>query len=156
MSDDANKLELYRQATIKLEKQLETEQNNWNSILAKLSKQLRGDAKNLYVVDADITNYRQLTTSEIRTYALMIYKENKNLKPLIKKRFEWYSTKYQIQVKNSGDKMKLIEADVSDIQYKIDLLDNHVDFLKNTSDNLKQMGYTVKNRLDLLNILGLD
>ena len=103
-----------------------------------------------------ITNYRQMTTSEIRTYALMIYKENKALKPLIKARFEWYSTKYQIQLKSSGDKMKLIESDVAEIQYRIDLLDTHVDFLKGTGDNLKQMGYTVKNRLELLNILGLD
>lgn len=156
MPDDTNKLDQYRQATNQLEKQLDSEHLNWNSILAKMSKQLRGDAKNLYIVDADITNYRQIATSEIRTYALMIYKENKTLKPLIKKRFEWYSTKYQIGVKNSGDKMKLIESDVAEIQYKIDLLDNHVDFLKSTSDNLKQMGYTVKNRLELLNILGLD
>jgi hypothetical protein len=97
-----------------------------------------------------------MTTSEIRNYALLIYKDNKVLKNLIKKKFEWYSTKYQIALKNSGDKMKLIEADVAEIQYKIDLLDNHVDFLKGTGDNLKQMGYTVKNRLELLDILGLD
>jgi hypothetical protein len=156
MSDDINKLEQYRQATYQIENQLEGEHKNWDKILAGLSKKLRADAKNLYIVDADITNYRQLTTSEIRTYALMIYKESKILKPLVKKRFEWYSTKYQIALKNSGDKMKLIESDVAEIQYRIDLLDNHVDFLKNTADNLKQMGYTVKNRLELLNILGLD
>jgi len=156
MSDDSNKLDLYRQSTIQLEKQLDAEHKQWDSVLAKTAKALRADAKNLYIVDADITNYRQMTTSEIRTYALMIYKENKNLKPLIKGRFEWYSTKYQIALKNSGDKMKLIESDVAEIQYRIDLLDNHVDFLKGTGDNLKQMGYTVKNRLELLNILGLD
>jgi len=156
MSDDSNKLDLYRQSTIQLEKQLDVEHKQWDSVLAKTAKALRADAKNLYIVDADITNYRQMTTSEIRTYALMIYKENKNLKPLIKGRFEWYSTKYQIALKNSGDKMKLIESDVAEIQYRIDLLDNHVDFLKGTGDNLKQMGYTVKNRLELLNILGLD
>jgi len=156
MSDEVNKLEQYRQSTNQLEKQLTSEHKNWDSVLAKTSKQLKADAKNLYIVDADITNYRQMTTSEIRTYALMIYKENKALKPLIKSRFEWYSTKYQIALKSSGDKMKLIESDVAEIQYRIDLLDNHVDFLKGTGDNLKQMGYTVKNRLELLNILGLD
>jgi len=156
MSEENSKLDKYRQSTNQLEKQLETEHQTWDSVLAKTSKALRADAKNLYIVDADITNYRQMTTSEIRTYALMIYKENKVLKPLIKSRFEYYSTKYQIALKNSGDKMKLIESDVAEIQYRIDLLDNHVDFLKGTSDNLKQMGYTVKNRLELLNILGLD
>ena len=156
MSDDTGKLAQYKQSTQQLEKQLDSEHKNWDSVLAKTSKQLRADAKNLYIVDADITNYRQRTTSEIRTYALMIYKENKSLKPLVKARFEWYSTKYQIAIKNSGDKMRLIESDVAEIQYRIDLLDNHVDFLKGTGDNLKQMGYTVKNRLELLNILGLD
>ena len=156
MSDDTSKLAQYKQTTQQLEKQLDGEHKHWDSVLAKTSKQLRADAKQLYIVDADITNYRQMTTSEIRTYALMIYKENRALKPLIKARFEWYSTKYQINIKNSGDKMKLIESDVAELQYRIDLLDNHVNFLKGTGDNLKQMGYTVKNRLELLNILGLD
>jgi hypothetical protein len=156
MSDNTSKLDQYRQVTNQIEQQLETEHKQWDSVLSKTAKLLKADAKNLYLVDADITNYRQMTTSEIRTYALMIYKENKALKPLIKSRFEWYSGKYQIALKNSGDKMRLIESDVAEIQYRIDLLDNHVDFLKGTGDNLKQMGYTVKNRLELLNILGLD
>jgi len=156
MSDSTSKLDQYKQSTNQLEQQLKTEHKQWDSVLAKTAKLLKADAKNLYLVDADITNYRQMTTSEIRTYALMIYKENKTLKPLIKSRFEWYSGKYQIPLKNSGDKMRLIESDVAEIQYRIDLLDNHVDFLKGTGDNLKQMGYTVKNRLELLNILGLD
>lgn len=156
MSDEGSKLDQYRIQTQQLEKQLEGEHRQWDKILKDLSIKLKADAKSLYIVDADITNYRQMTSSEIRTYALSIHRENKSLKPLVKNRFEWYSTKYQINIKNSGDKMKLIESDVAELQYRIDLLDNHVDFLKNTSDNLKQMGYTVKNRLELLNILGLD
>lgn len=156
MAEDTTKLDQYKQSTKQLEQQLYSEHNTWNKRLAKCAALLKAEAKNLYLVDADITNFRQETTAEIRTYALMIYKENRALKPLIKKRFEWYSTGYQIGLKNSGDKMRLIESDVADIQYKIDLLDTHVDFLKGTGDNLKQMGYTVKNRLELLNILGLD
>jgi len=156
MADNTNKLDLYRQETLKLENQLTPEHKNWDNNLTDLSKKLKGPAKDLYLVDADITNFRQHTTSEIRKYALMIYKENKLLKPLIKSRFEWYSTKSQFNIKNSTDKMKLIESDVADIQYRIDMLDNHINFLKNTSENLKQMGYTIKNRLQLLDLLGLD
>lgn len=151
-----SKLDEFKQATAQLESQLEKERKHWDNILSDLSKKLKADAKNLYIVDADITNYRQLVISELRSYALMIYKNNKILKPLIKSKFEWYSTKYQINIKNSGDKMKLIESDVADIQYKNDLLDIHIDYLKNTNDNLKQMGYTIKNRLELLEVLGLD
>ena len=151
-----DKMEEYDNAVKLLESNLEKQLITWNNIIKEYTKGLKSDIKTLHIIDADITNYRQMTTSEIRRYALMIYKENKGLKPLVKKRFEWYSTKYQITIKNSGDKMRLIESDVAELQYRIDLLDNHVNFLKGTSDNLKQMGYTVKNRLELLNILGLD
>lgn len=156
MSDEISKLEQYKQETLKIEATLEKEHVTWDKNLSTLSKKLKGPAKDLYITDADITNFRQMTTSEIRKYSGMIYKENRILKSFIKKRFEWYSTKYQINIKNSGDKMKLIEADVAEIQLRIDILDNHVDYLKDTNDNLKQMGYTVKNRLQLLDLLGLD
>lgn len=156
MSIENSKLEQYILNTQQIEKQLDIEHRQWNAIIKDLSIKLKANARDLYIVDADITNYRQESMSELRNYSLAIYKESKKLKPLVKAKFEWYSTKYQIVLKNSGDKMKLIESDVADIQYRIDLYDNHVDFLKNTGDNLKQMGYTVKNRLELLNILGLD
>ena len=150
-----NKLDLYKQTTTLLEEQLELEQDNWNKLIGGLAFKLKGDIKYLYEVDADITSYKQLITADIRKYSSVIYKENKVLKGLIKSRFEWYSTKYQISLKSSGDKMKLIESDVADIQYKIDILDNHIDYLKSSGDNLKQMGYSIKNRIELLNILGV-
>lgn len=152
---DNSKLDKFKQTTILLEQQLDTEQQNWDKIIMDLSSKLKGDIKYLHEVDADISSYKQLIISEMRKYSLYIYKDNKILKSLIKSRFEWYSTKYQINLKSSGDKMKLIEADVSDIQYKIDILDNHIDYLKGCGENLKQMAYSIKNRIELLNILGI-
>ena len=155
MPEQDSKLDKFKQTTILLEQQLDKEQDNWDKVIIELSKKVKGDIKYLYEVDADITNYKQLIVSEMRKYSLYIYKDNKVLKSLIKSRFEWYSTKYQINIKSSGDKMKLIESDVSDIQYKIDILDNHINYLKGCGDNLKQMAYSIKNRIELLNILGI-
>ena len=156
MSDNnqVNKMDVYKQTTITLETVLESEQGNWNKIISSMIFKMKSDIKYIHDAGADAINYSQLVTADIRKYALIIHKENKLLKGLIKSRFEWYSTQYQITVKNSGDKMKLIESDVAEIQYKIDLLDTHIDYLKTTGDNLKQMGYTIKNRIELLNILG--
>lgn len=150
-----NKLEKFKQNTLILENQLNVEQENWDKVISDLSFKLKGDIRYLHEVDADVSNYKQLITSEIRRYAMIIYKDNRVLKTLIKNKFEWYSTKYQINLKSSGDKMKLIEADVADIQYKIDILDNHIEYLKGCGENLKQMGYSIKNRIELLNILGI-
>lgn len=155
MAEQDNKLDKFKQTTILLEQQLDNEQQNWDNIITDLSKKLKGDIKYLYEVDADISNYKQLIISEMRKYSLFIYKDSKILKSLVKSRFEWYSTKYQINIKSSGDKMKLIESDVSDVQYKIDILDNHIEYLKGCGENLKQMAYSIKNRIELLNILGV-
>lgn len=152
---DNSKLDKFKQTTILLEQQLDNEQQNWDKTIMDLSSKLKGDIKYLHEVDADISSYKQLIISEMRRYSLYIYKDNKVLKSLVKSRFEWYSTKYQINIKSSGDKMKLIESDVSDVQYKIDILDNHIEYLKGCGENLKQMAYSIKNRLELLNILGI-
>jgi hypothetical protein len=150
-----NNLDKYKQNTLILETQLTAERGNWDGVIANLAGKVKGDIKYLYEVDADIISYKQIITSEMGKYAMVIYKENRTMKSLVKTRFEWYSTKYQINLKSSGDKMKLIEADVADVQYKIDVLDNHIDFLKGCGENLKQMSYAIKNRLELLNILGV-
>lgn len=150
------KIEEYEKEVKKLEDTLEKQEKVWNDLIISYADGLKGDVKSLHIVDADITNARQLVSSEIRKYALVIHKTTKPKKQLIKKQFEHYSTNYQIVIKNSGDKMKLIEADIRSVQYKIDILDTHISFLRDTNDNLKQMGYSIKNRIELLNILGLD
>lgn len=150
-----NKLDKFKQNTILLEQQLNIEQEKWDDIVSDLSVKLKGDIKLLHEVDADATNYKQLITSEMRKYSFMLIKDNKILKNLVKTRFEWYSTKYQINIKSSGDKMKLIESDVADVQYKIDVIENHIDYLRGCGENLKQIGYSIKNRIELLNILGI-
>lgn len=150
------KLDQFEEEVKKLEHQLNADENKWNKEILDYTNQLKGDVKELHVTDANITNSRQLVSSEIRKHALSIHKTNKNVKQMVKKQFEHYSTNYQIVLKSSSDKMKLIESDIRSIQYKIDLLNSHISFLRETNDNLKQMGYSVKNRIELLNILGLD
>ena len=154
--ENEDKLKVFDKQTKLLEQQLDKEVAKWEDIVKTCSNGIRGNIKNLPDVDSEATNYKQLCDADIRKYALMLHKDNAQLKPLRKKRFEFYSTSYQIKVKNSSDIKPLIEADIARIQYKIDLLDTHIGFLRETSGNLKAIGYSYKNRLELLKILGLD
>lgn len=154
--ESEDKIKIFDQQTKQLESILDKEVVHWENIVKTCSNGIRGNIKSLPDIDADITNYKQLCDADIRKYALMLHKDSAALKPLKKKRFEFYSTSYQIKVKNSSDIKPLIEADIAKIQYKIDLLDAHIGFLRDTSGNLKALGYSYKNRLELLNILGLD
>ena len=151
-----SKLELFEKQTKQLESDLNKEVEHWEKTIKKLSNDIRGNIRSLPDVDAEVLNNKQLVDSDIRKYALMMYKDSASLKPLKKKRFEFYSTSYQIKLKNSSDIKGLIEADIAKIQYKIDLIDAHISFLRDTSANLKTLTYSYKNRIELLTILGLD
>jgi len=125
----------------------------WKAIINALTSRLRGDIKDVIDIQAEAISYRQTVIEEVKIYSVKIYKSVQKLKVLTKQRFEFYATSYQ--VKTSGtEKLKLIEADLSEYQLFINELDEHVNFLRDTSKNLDQINYTVKNKIELANILG--
>lgn len=126
----------------------------WNSIVNGLTKRLQEeDLKNIVDIQAEAISHRQSVISEIRIYSVKIYKLVQKIKILTKARFEFYATSYQ--VKTSGtEKVKLIEADLSEYQLFINELDEHVNFLRDTSKNLEAINYSVKSKIELANILG--
>ena len=103
-------------------------------------------------LQAEVLSYRQNVTDEVKIYTVRIYKLVQKMKVLSKARFEFYATSYQ--VKTSGtEKIKLIEADLSEHQLFINELDEHVNFLRETGKNLDNMHYAIKNKIELENIL---
>ena len=125
----------------------------WSAIVKNLSIRLKGDIKLIFDVKAEAISHRQSVIEEVKVYTVKIYKLVAKMKVLHKAKFEFYATSYQ--VKTSGtEKLRLIEADLSDHQSFIDELDEHVNYLKDTSKNLESINYAVKERIELANILG--
>lgn len=127
----------------------------WISIVSNLSKRLReDDIRKIIDIQAEAISHRQNVVDEVRTYSVKIHKLVQKMKVLTKQRFEFYATSYQ--VKTSGtEKIKLIEADLSEYQSFINELDEHVNFLRDTSKNLEAINYSVKAKIELANILGV-
>jgi len=125
----------------------------WKSIVNDLTKRLSGDIKFVIDIQAEAISHRQSVIEEIKVYSVKIYKLVQKMKVLTKARFEFYATSYQ--VKTSGtEKVKLIDADLSEYQLFINELDEHVNFLRDTSKNLEAINYSVKSKIELANILG--
>lgn len=136
-----------------LSKKMIESTKQWKAIVDGLTLRLRGDIKDVIDIQAEAISHRQSVIEEVKIYSVKIYKLVQKLKILSKQRFEFYATSYQ--VKTSGtEKLKLIEADLSEYQLFINELDEHVNFLRDTSKNLDQINYTVKNKIELTNILG--
>jgi len=127
----------------------------WKVILDGLTRRIREDhLKDIVFIQAEAISHRQLIIEEVRTYSVKIHKLVQKMKILTKARFEFYSTSYQVKT-NGTEKLNLINADLSEYQSFINELDEHVNFLRDTSKNLDNINYSVKNRIELANILGV-
>jgi len=125
----------------------------WTVIVDKLTLTLKSDVKYAVEVQADAISYRQHVTDEINIYAVKIHKLMQKMKVLHKQKFEFYSTSYQVKT-NGTEKLRLIEADLSEQQLLVDELDEHVNNLRETSKHLDNISYAIKNKIELSNILG--
>ena len=136
-----------------LSKKMIESTKQWKAIVDSLTLRLKGDIRDVTDIQAESISHRQTVIEEVKIYSVKIYKLVQKLKVLTKQRFEFYATSYQ--VKTSGtEKLKLIDADLSEYQLFINELDEHVNFLRDTSKNLDQINYNVKNKIELANILG--
>ena len=136
-----------------LSKKMIESTKEWSAIIKNLSFRLKGNIDTIVDVKAEAISHRQSVIEEVKIYTVKIYKLVAKMKVLHKQKFEYYATSYQ--VKTSGtEKLRLIEADLAEHQAFIDELDEHVNFLKDTSKNLESINFAVKDRISLANILG--
>ena len=125
----------------------------WKATIKNLTEKLKGDVRFATDIQAEAISQRQNAIDEVNTYAVKILKLVQKMKVLTKQKFEFYATSYQ--VKTSGtEKLRLIEADLSEYQLFIDELDEYVNFLRDTSKNLEAINYSVKGKIELASILG--
>jgi len=137
----------------KICKRMSESTKQWKIIIDSLTTKLRGDIKFAIDIQAEAISHRQSVVEEVKDYSVKIYKLVQKMKVLTKARFEFYATSYQVKTSGS-EKLKLIDSDLSEYQVFIDELDEHVNFLRDTSKNLEAINYSVKNKIEVANILG--
>ena len=121
----------------------------------ELSKRINCELKQSVDLSADATSYRQVLIDEKTNQYYKMYKELRKLKQMKKKHFEHYSTKYAINL-NGGEKTKLIDADMAYHDAKMDFFQNHINFLTESIKTIDHVIYSIKNKIDMFNITGLD
>ena len=147
--------EEFEEALEDLKEQLKEKEEVANNTVLHLAIRLKEDVKKAIDLQSDIINYRQMLSYDIKQIAYKIYKDIPTIKKLRKTQFEYYTLKYSIKT-NSTEKVKLIEADLALYDYKIDIYNTHLDFLKECCKNLDNMNFAVKNKIELLNAIGIE
>jgi hypothetical protein len=138
----------------KLTKEMTISTKQWGIIVSNLTKRITSSSlKDIVEVQAEAISHRQTVIEEIKIYSVRIHKLVQKMKVLTKAKFEFYATSYQ--VKTSGtEKLNLINSDLSEYQCFINELDEHVNFLRDTSKNLESISFSIKNRIEIDSILG--
>lgn len=138
-----------------LANKLEEERNKWNRIITNLSSRINDELKESMQLESESISYRQILNDEIAKYTYRIYRDVPKLKQLTKSRFEYYVTKYQYKT-NGGEKSKLIESDLAWQKAKLEVFENHIEFLGESRKSVDHIIWSVKNKIQIHNITGLD
>lgn len=139
-----------------IEKLLKEQRDRWDKAINKLSEEVR-DAEIKKAVDLTATAnaYRQKIMSEISSYSMKLMKLVYKFRIIRKAKFEHYATMYQIKV-NTTEKNLLIDADTSAYQAKMDMMEYHIEYLRESGKTIDNINWFMKNKLQAYNITGLE
>ena len=134
---------------------LEDREKYWNKTIDELAGKLVCSAKDVIPLQSQVISIRQMLTEEIKKISYEIFKYMPKIKLIKKQRFEYYHTTYKIST-NASEKMKLIEWDIANYDHKKDILDGHVEFLRESLKNIDNLGYAVKNKITLYQLTEME
>ena len=154
MEEKTEKININTQNS-ELRKQLEETEKYWNQTIEDISKRLTKPVKDMIQLQSESISIRQILTEQIKSMSYELFKFKQKVKVFEKDRLEYYLINYQVKT-NSGEKTKLIESDLSAYQYRIDIFDVHVNFLRETVKNIDQVNYSIKNKIELLSLTDME
>ena len=130
----------------------------WDNEIQPLLEQIKCDfntldnARKVMDVQATALAYRQNLYEQISFYLNKRSKESVKLKKIKQDKFLWYALNFGAKT-NMGEKSILIDAHTAEMERTIEIIDVHIDFLRLCSKNLSDLGYNIKNIIELYNYL---
>ena len=157
--EERDKIEKAREKNDKMEEFFNDKRTQWNSNTEHIFKVLSIDmsspsnAKQVFDAQADSLTLRQQINDSINYFLNRRSKETSKLKIIRQETLVFYATGFPVKT-NTGEKVILIEGHISENERTIELIDSYIDFLRDTSKNLESFGFSIKNRIELMNYLG--
>lgn len=156
--EEVDKIGKLKDTNDKLESFFNDKRSEWIKLVEPLFDVLKIEinsqsSKQITEMQALCLSYRQLLTEQISIFLDRRSKQDVKLKRIKQDKFIWYATSFGIKT-NMGEKTLLIEAHVAEEQRNIELIENYIEFLRQTNKNLESLQFTVKNIIELFNYLG--
>lgn len=130
-----------------IHKRFATEREDWTSKVTSLSERLR----NIYELSdllTDLYSQRQIAVEYTHTIMGHMTKVNKIFREKKVERFDFYTRQYDIRL-DKDPKNDRIAADLTDIVERRELLQNHLDYMRESVKTIDGLCYAVKHRMEL-------
>jgi hypothetical protein len=156
--EEIDRINKIKETNDKLEDYFLSRREEWNSNLSplfdviKMNINLENSSK-IMEVQSLALSYRQALNEQISFFLNKRTKEEVKNKKIRQDKFIYYATGFGLKT-NMGEKSILIDAHLAENDRNILLIENHIEFLRNSSKNLESLGYTIKNIIELMNYLG--
>jgi FtsZ-binding cell division protein ZapB len=155
MSDQDKQLSLnekYFSLNKKTEDLLKTQRSQWVEKVEPLVNTIKEGIEEMYEMQATALSYRHIIGDEINFYTTKLSKAIAEQKRIRKDKLINYTLKFQVKL-NTSEKNVCIDADTSEMERYIELLQMHIEFLRESVKTLDNLQFAVKNKIALLDYL---
>lgn len=135
------------------------EKKDWNTNLQSIFDVIyqdnisKNNSKQLINAQAMSLNYRQALNEKVTDYANVLTQVKSEIKKLYQIKFLFNSTNIAFKL-NMGEKKLLIEGNLRENLRQSQLLETHIEFLRESIKTLETFSFSVKNVIALMDYLG--
>lgn len=158
-TEEIEKINKVKEANDRMEEFFNEKKNEWNNAVEPLFKVLSININDstfhnsIIESQALALSYKQMLNDQISYFLNKRSKEMTKIKRLKQDKFMFYATGFGLKT-NLSEKTIMIEAHLSEYERTIEIIDIHIDFLRETSKNIESFLYSIKNMIELLNYIG--
>jgi hypothetical protein len=138
-----------KEKILKLDEYLGKQRLDWTEKIKDLTEDLKKGV-NLEQVSSYSLSYRQIMVEQLASMSNRIRAQKSVVDQKYKQKWlEYYNYDYKLTDKQ---REKFVEADLSDDKHMLELLETQKSFIEGTVKTLDNMGFAIKNRLDMSRI----
>lgn len=144
---EAEKTQSYSNPNDTIHARFSREREEWKDKVTSMSERLR-DIYNLADLLTDVYSSRQIALEYTHTLMAHLSKVNRIFRVKKIERFNHYSRNYELRL-DKDFKYDHIHADLNEIVERRELIQNHLDYFRETIHTIDNLTFGIKNRMAL-------
>jgi hypothetical protein len=153
---DRNQIEAFNNSreekNLIIEANFESERATIEAQVKKLYAKLYANTPDAFIeLQADVGAMRAEIAETHAKYMTRYTKEKAKFKKIKAERFEYFTIGFGVKL-GSADKGVMLDRDLASMRRGIELIETHLEYIRDIKDLCIQIGYAIKNNVDLMNI----